>query len=146
MDFLGFLATTKGLKLDPKKVKTIMSWETLKTVKNVQCFLGFVNSYQIFIKNYSQIVVPLTQFTSKDKLEWGPLPEKTLQNLKMAFITTLILVHLDFTKAFCLAADASNFALGAVHSQMGVDEKLHPVVFYSKNSLLLRSTIKDFLP
>ena len=70
--------------------------------------------------------------TSKDKLEWGPQAEKAFQDLKTAFTTAPILVHPDFAKAFYLETDASDFALGAVLSQMGVDGKLHLVAFYSR--------------
>ena len=60
MEFLGFIATTEGLKMDPKKVDAIVSWKVPKTVRDIQCFLGFADFYQIFIKNYSQVVAPLT--------------------------------------------------------------------------------------
>ena len=80
MEFLGFITTTEGLKMDPKKVETIVSWEAPKTVRDVQCFLGFANFYWIFIKNYSQVAAPLTRLTSKDKLEWGPQAEKAFQD------------------------------------------------------------------
>jgi hypothetical protein len=43
-----------------------------------------------------------------------------------------ILVHPDFTKAFYLETNASDFASGAVLLQMGVDEKLHSIAFYSR--------------
>ena len=52
MEFLKFIATTEGLKMDPKKVETIVSWGTPMTVGDVQCFLGFANFYRIFIKDY----------------------------------------------------------------------------------------------
>ena len=69
MEFLGFIATTKGLKMDPKKVETIVSWEAPKTVRDVQCFLGFANFYRLLIKNYSQVAAPLTLLTCKDNFK-----------------------------------------------------------------------------
>jgi len=132
MESLGFVATKEGLKMDPKKVEVIVSWEVPKTIRDVQCFLGFANFYLIFIKNYSQIVAPLTQLTCKEKLEWRPQVEKTFQDLKTAFTTALILVHPDFAKALYLETDALDFTLGAVLSQMGIDKRLHPVAFYSR--------------
>ena len=132
---LGLVATTKGLKMDPKKVEAIVSWEVPKTVRDVQCFLGFANFYRILIKNYSQVAAPLTRLTCKDKLEWESQAEKAFQDLKMAFTTAPILVHPDFAKALYLETDALDFTLGAVLSQMGIDKRLHPVAFYSqKNS------------
>ena len=50
MEFLDLLQLRK---MDPKKVEAIVSWEVLKTVRDVQCFLGFANFYRIFIMNYS---------------------------------------------------------------------------------------------
>ena len=132
MEFLGFIATTEGLKMDPKKVEAIVSWKVPKTIRDVQCFLGFANFYQIFIKNYSLVATPLTRLTCKDKLYWGPSAEKAFQDLKTAFTTVPILVHPDFTKTLYLETDASDFALGAVLSKMGEDEKLHPIAFYSR--------------
>ena len=35
MEFLGFVATTEGLKMDSKKVEAIMSWEVPKSVRDV---------------------------------------------------------------------------------------------------------------
>ena len=35
MEFLEFVATTENLKMDPKKVKAIVSWEVPKTVRDV---------------------------------------------------------------------------------------------------------------
>ena len=39
MEFLSFVATTEGLKMDPKNVVAIVSWEVPKMVRDVQCFL-----------------------------------------------------------------------------------------------------------
>ena len=69
MEFFGSIATTEGLKMDTKKLKTIVSSEAPKTDKDIQCFFHFANYYRIFIKNYSQIGAALTRLTSKDKLE-----------------------------------------------------------------------------
>jgi hypothetical protein len=55
--------------MDPKKIQAVTDWSIPKIVRNVQCFFGFANLYLIFIKNYSQVVAPLTWLICKDKLE-----------------------------------------------------------------------------
>ena len=35
MEFLEFIATTEGLKMDPKKVEAIVSWEVPKIVRDI---------------------------------------------------------------------------------------------------------------
>ena len=65
--FLGYIVTTTGLAIDPKKVEAILEWLAPTDVKEVQSFLGFVNFYRRFIKDYSRIAGLLTELTHKDK-------------------------------------------------------------------------------
>jgi hypothetical protein len=44
-EFLGFIISTEGVKMDLKKVQTVQEWLLPKTVKDVQAFLGFANYY-----------------------------------------------------------------------------------------------------
>jgi hypothetical protein len=50
----------------------------------------------------------------------------------MAFTSAPILIHPDPAKPFIVETDASDFALGAILSQFGIDGLLHPVTFYSR--------------
>ena len=65
-------------------------------------------------------------------LDWNSDAEKAFQLLKTAFTTAPVLVHPDFSKPFFMETNASNFAFGAVLSQLGDGEKLHPVAFHSQ--------------
>ena len=132
VEFLGYIISGEGLSMDPKKIQTVLEWKKPTTVRDVQCFLGFANFYRIFIKDYSKIAAPLTRLTCKDKLEWSTEADQSFEILKMAFTSAPILTHLDFQKPFFLESDASDFALGAVLSQHGEDERLHPVAFHSR--------------
>ena len=64
-DYLGFVISDKGVKMDPKKLQAVQDWPKLKTVKDVQSFLGLTNYYRKFIKNYSKVATPLTEATKK---------------------------------------------------------------------------------
>jgi len=121
-----------GISMDSKKIQVVLDWAMPKTVCNVQYFLGFANFYRMFIKNYSQIVVPLTQLTCEDKLDWNQEAEKAFQTLKKAFTTTPILIHPDFSKPFFMETDALDFALRVVLSQLGENGQLHPIAFHSR--------------
>ncbi len=50
----------------------------------------------------------------------------------MAFTSAPILIHPDLAKPFIVETDTSNFALGAILSQFGIDGLLHPIAFYSR--------------
>ena len=60
VEYLGFILTKEGLKMDPSKVQIIQDWPKPRKVKDIQSFLGFANFYCCFISNYSNIVIPLT--------------------------------------------------------------------------------------
>jgi hypothetical protein len=132
--FLGYVISPDGIFMDKSKVKTIQCWATPSSVKNVQHFLGFANLYRRFIKGYSKITMPLIALTCKDKpFLWNPKAQATFDTLKMAFTSTLVLIHPNPAKPFIVETDASDFALGTILSQFGIDGLLHPVAFYSQN-------------
>ena len=61
VEFLGYVVSQQGISMDPSMVQTILNWQPPLSVRDVaQCFLGFANFYCKFIKNYSNIVMPLT--------------------------------------------------------------------------------------
>jgi len=132
MVFLGYVISPNGIFMDKSKVRTIQCWATPSSVKDVQRFLGFANFYRRFIKSYSKNTIPLTALTCKDKpFSWNPTAQATFDTFKMAFTSALVLIDLDLAKPFIVETDASDFALGVILSQFGIDGLLHPVTFYS---------------
>jgi hypothetical protein len=60
-----------GIKIDPKKIKTIAKWTRPKYVSQLHSFLGFYNYCRRFIQDYSTLVALLTLLTIKDvKFTW----------------------------------------------------------------------------
>jgi hypothetical protein len=47
--FLGYIVEKDGICINPSKIKAILEWPVLRTVKEVQAFLGFANFYRWFI-------------------------------------------------------------------------------------------------
>ena len=52
-------------------------------------------------------------------------------DLKKAITSAPILAHVDPHQPFIIEADASDFSLGSILSQQGVDGQLHSVAFHS---------------
>ena len=133
VEFLGYVVSSNGISMDRAKVQTVLDWQTPLSVRDVQCFLGFANFYRKFIKDYSKIVLPLTELTQKNRpFVWSTNANSAFEGLKQAFTSAPILRHVDPKKRFILEADASDFALGSVLSQIGDDGQLHPVAFHSR--------------
>ena len=85
--------------------------------------------------DFAKIVKPLTNLTKKDQpWVWGEDQQKAFEVLKNAFTSAPILRILDDVNPFQLSTDASDFAVGAVLSQLDPNDNLwHPVAFHSKS-------------
>ena len=56
----------QGVRADPEKIVIIKKWEALTTLKGVKGFLGFVNFYRDFIKDFLAVIDPLIALIKKD--------------------------------------------------------------------------------
>src|ERR1700719_977792 len=114
VEYLGFILSKEGLKIDPSKVQTIQDWPEPRKIKDIQSFLGFANFYRRFISDYSDIVVPLTRLTRKG-VPWNfsDMARKSFEALKSAFTSAPILTHWIPDKQLIVETDASDYALGA---------------------------------
>jgi len=84
-----------------------------RTVKQVRSY------YRRFIPNFSEVARPLTQLTQKHaRFQWDAECQSLFEHLKKALITSPILQHADLTKPYLLHTDASQFAVGAVFTQI----------------------------
>jgi hypothetical protein len=69
--FLGHVVSAKGVGMDRHKVQHIRDLPALRSVKEVQQFLGLPGYYRKFIKGYSQIALLLFALLNKQSsFEW----------------------------------------------------------------------------
>ena len=59
--FLGYILEGGQVRPDPVTVQAVMEWPQPNSRKQIQRFLGFANFYRWFMRNYSQVVAPLTK-------------------------------------------------------------------------------------
>jgi hypothetical protein len=118
LEFLGYILTPQGMRMAKDKTKAIQEWQTPKSLRDVQSFLGFANLYRRFILGFSKICHQLTESTKGEKKdwEWTPDMEKAFVDLKERFTTAPILTHYSPGSQFIIETDVSDFALGAVIS------------------------------
>ncbi|MBW0463136.1 hypothetical protein O181_002851 [Austropuccinia psidii MF-1] len=110
-------------------IQQILNWPQPKNRKALQSFLGFANFYCSFIKNYSKNVSVLTSHLRND----SPFifNEEALGQFeihKAAFTTSPILSHFNPSLPTIVETDASDYASGAVLSQVNESGK-HPIAF-----------------
>jgi len=68
--FLGFAISKEGIKVDEENVRAIKEWPTPKNISDVQSFHGLATFYRWFIKHFSSILAPITEYLKKGKFHW----------------------------------------------------------------------------
>ena len=106
----------------------IMDWPTPTSTREVQQFVGLTNYYRRFIKDYANIVQPITDLIRTKNLPftWGPSQQLAMERLKEALTSAPTLAHPSSKKMFTVSTDASMYAVGATLEQDG-----HPVAYLS---------------
>jgi len=103
-------------------------------VKDIRKFLGLINYYRRFIKNFAQVARPMNVLTRKDvKWQWKEEQQKVFDELKRIFTTKLVLAALDLDKEFRIEVDTSNYTTGGVLSMKDSNELWRPVTFIFKS-------------
>ena len=134
VEFLGLVVSEDSVKVDPVKVEGVKKWPTPTNVKELQSFLGFTNFYRRFIEDFSHVAAPLHKLTNKEVTwSWGSAEQEAFEEIKNKLISAPVLMIPQDDGLLKVEADASNFATGAVISQMGSDNKWHPLGFMSKS-------------
>lgn len=130
--YLGHIVSADGVRPDPEKEEAIRNFPRPTKVREIREFLGLVGYYRRFIDNFAKIAKPLTALTSKyATFRWGDSEEGAYCKLRDKLLTAPVLGYPDFGSPFILATDASQYALGAVLSQVkdGIER---PIAFASR--------------
>ncbi|GBG60812.1 hypothetical protein CBR_g12550 [Chara braunii] len=120
VNFLGHYVSDQGLHMDDEKITAIAEWPAPTSAKQLRSFLGFTSYYSNFIRGYARYsyVLTSTLLRKNPPWAWTPLHEDAFRALKKA-VTCAPVLHLpDFDRPFILTTDASDFAVGAVLSQV----------------------------
>jgi len=122
VEYLGFIISTKGLRMDPAKITTIIDWPIPKKLLDVRSFLALGNLYRRFIQDYSHLAHPLTQLTKKGTpFVWSDLCQAAFERLKEAVTMAPMPIHFDSDKEIVVETHASNIASAGILSQSGPD-------------------------
>ena len=96
--------------------------------QDFQEFLGFANFYRWFIQELAWIVVSLIALTPKyEPCSWTPNFQKAFNMLKQRFNYATILAHFYASLVSIIETEASDYPVGAIHSQTQKNGRVHPV-------------------
>ena len=117
--FLGHVVSEVGIATNPEKIKSVETWLTPTSLKEVRSFLGLCSYYRRFVKGFSKIASPLHRLAGKNvPFVWTPECQQAFEELRLALTTTLVLAMPTDEDTYILDSDASYHAIGAVLSQV----------------------------
>ena len=132
VEYLGHVVSAQGLQVDPAKVQAVQDWKIPTNVTEVRSFLGLAGYYRRFIPQFARIAAPLTNLTRKNiPFTWSLREGEAFTALKEVLQHAPVLQLADPSKDYIVTADASDFAIGAVLSQIWEDGE-HPIAYESR--------------
>ena len=104
------------------------------TVKQIRSFLGHVDFYRHFIKDFSKIFKPLCDLLAKDvPFIFSDAYLTAFEKLRAVLSSAPIMQPPNWSIPFEIMCDASDYAIGAVLGQR--DNKVPYAVYYASKTL-----------
>ena len=127
--YLGNVIDSTGRRPDPAKIEAIRKMPQPTDIAQVRSFLGMLNYYGHFVSEMRQLRAPLDALLKKDApFKWSAECQDAFQRAKDVLASDLLLTHYDPTKEIVIAADASEYGIGAVISHRfsdGTEKAIH---------------------
>jgi hypothetical protein len=131
---LGHRVSEHGKEVDKAKIDVIEQLPPPTSIKGIRSFLGHASFYRRFIKDFSQIVRPLTYLLAKDiPFNFDDECLNSFYILKKALVSAPVIQPLDWSLPFEMC-DASDFAVSAVLGQ--TKDRKHYAISYASQNLI----------
>ncbi len=118
------------------KVQAITNFAVPLTKRELRRFLGMSGYYRGFCKNFSDVVLPLTNLLRvSQSFEWTEECQTAFDSVKSILSSAPVLVAPRYSYSFKLDVDASATGAGAVLLQDDESGVEHPVGYFSKKFL-----------
>ena len=131
---LGHRISGRGIEVDRAKIEIIEKLPPPTSVKGVQSFLSHAGFYRWFIRDFSKVSKPLSNFLMKGvSFKFNEPCMDSFELLKKKLTSAPIVVSPDWNLPFGLMCDASDFVVWAVLGQR--KEKVFYAIYYASRTL-----------
>ena len=122
--YLDHIISTEGMRTDPKKIQAIPDWPIPVYFTDVLGLSGLCGYYRKFIPQFGDLIKPMSALTIKtsDKT-WREIHTESFDTLKQTLTSASLLAFPKHGCVYILDTDGSTRAIGAVLSQVQLNEK-----------------------
>lgn len=143
--FLGFEVSEGKVKPGPDKIRAIREFEAPTTVRQIRQFLGLTGYFRHFVKGYALMAKSLTNLLKKTvSWQWTKNESNAFDELKNLLVRQPVLAIYNPNAVTELHTDASSVGLAGILLQYQTDQRLHPVVYYSRQTTAPESKYHSF--
>ena len=133
VEYLGHKIDSRGVHTTTSKVDAIQKAPIPRSAQQLRSFLGLLHYYGKFIPNLSLLLHPLNRLLqASTEWKWDEQCDKAFKEAKEKLVSAPILAHYDPSKKLKLAADASQYGIGAVLSHVFANGCERPIAYASR--------------
>lgn len=136
VEYLGFKISQQGISPSESKVEAIRNAPEPQNQTQLRAFLGLVNYHRKFVPELATLLEPLNRLLCQgQKSHWDRLPteaEHAFQRVKQKLARAPCLDHFRAEIPLVLAADASQYGIGAVLMHRYQDGSERPIAYASR--------------
>ena len=130
--FLGHVISSRGLAMDPARVKAMGEMPHPSSKDELMSYLGPLSYYRRFVKDLATLEGPLLDLAAEPIFKWNDDCELAFEKLKGLITAEVVLMFPDISREFIIDTDASNRGIGGVLSQIDDHGHERPVAFCSR--------------
>ncbi|KAJ3650016.1 hypothetical protein Zmor_021729 [Zophobas morio] len=135
IDYLGHEISKSGSRPGSRKIKAVEEFPIPTNVHEIRQFVGLASYFRKYIKEFANIVRPLTKLTKKNAVfEWSKSQQSAFDELKQRLITRPILALYNPSAETEVHTDASKMGLGGILMQRQSNNEMHPVLYFSRQT------------
>ncbi|XP_055334225.1 uncharacterized protein K02A2.6-like [Paramacrobiotus metropolitanus] len=133
VEYLGFVVDHRGRHISQDRVKALRDMARPTNISELRAFLGLVNHYGKFVRDLSGKCAPFHNLLKAGVAwSWSKDCETQFLSLKEQIVRATFLVHYDPRMPLVLAADASQYGVGAVICHRFPDGTERPIAHAPK--------------
>lgn len=133
-EFLGLKVGKDGIKIGKERKKLVRDWPKPTNISELRGFIGLLQFFRRFIRNFSALAAPITHLTRKGRgiKEWDEECAKAFGNLKELLVQSPIMIDPNWSRPFRCHTDASQLAVGGSLTQLDEHGDERVISYFSK--------------